>query len=32
MPFEIRQLTPDDVGVMDAWLMIFGEAFHDVAG
>ena len=31
MPVEIRQLTPDDVGLMHALLMTFGEAFNDVA-
>ncbi|HXG72880.1 MAG TPA: AAC(3)-I family aminoglycoside N-acetyltransferase [Gemmatimonadaceae bacterium] len=31
MPIDIRQLTPDDVGLMNALLTTFGKAFNDVA-
>jgi len=30
MSFEIRHLTPDDIPLMEALLVTFGEAFHDV--
>ena len=30
MPIDVRQLTPDDVALMDALLTTFGEAFNDV--
>jgi aminoglycoside 3-N-acetyltransferase I len=29
MDLHIRQLAPDDLGVVDAWLAMFGEAFND---
>ncbi|MGH8564574.1 MAG: AAC(3)-I family aminoglycoside N-acetyltransferase [Gammaproteobacteria bacterium] len=30
MPVDVRQLTPDDVALMEALLATFGEAFNDV--
>ena len=30
MPFDIRQLTPEDLDLMNRLLATFGEAFHDV--
>ena len=30
MPLEIRQLAPDDIGLVNALLTMFGEAFNDV--
>ncbi|MEO5989521.1 MAG: AAC(3)-I family aminoglycoside N-acetyltransferase [Candidatus Eisenbacteria bacterium] len=30
MPVDVRQLTPDDVSLMDALLTTFGEAFADM--
>jgi aminoglycoside 3-N-acetyltransferase I len=30
VPFSIRQLASDDVALMEAMLMIFGEAFDEV--
>ena len=30
MSVSVRHLTPDDVGLMEARLTIFGEAFNEV--
>lgn len=31
LPLDVRQLTPDDLALMDALLTTFGEAFNDVS-
>ncbi|MGB7211427.1 MAG: AAC(3)-I family aminoglycoside N-acetyltransferase [Gemmatimonadales bacterium] len=31
MTIRVRQLTPDDIALMNALLATFGEAFHDVS-